>query len=182
MHVSQHWSTRGFTASSVCLATFAYANVATPKKTGSQSQHLPTTLLARRALSRLSSGISVKQVRRQSSSFAVERVARLGEGIVAPRPFLAHANQPCPSEVREMAGRRRLRDSKHGGQIAHAQLAVLQQVQDSQPRAVGEGTEEAIDRQTRRLQRVAHSRQTCRRSTAAASPSPGVTRLARTAN
>ena len=46
-----------------------------------------------------------------------------------------------------MTGSCRLRDSEDRSQIADAELPILQQVQDSEPRPVGEGAEEAVHRE-----------------------------------
>ena len=66
----------------------------------------------------------------------VKRVARIGERIVTPRTLLTNTDEAGATEIRQVARRRRLRDSENGNEIADAQLTFLEQVQNSQSRAV----------------------------------------------
>ena len=78
----------------------------------------------------------------------MERVARLGQRIVAPRPLLTDVNQAGATQIRQVARGRRLWNSKNGNEITHAQVTVLEEIQNPQSRPVRDRAEEAIDRES----------------------------------
>lgn len=86
--------------------------------------------------------------------FGVKRVPRLGERVVLPGLLLPDADESGTTQVGQMARRRRLRDTKDRHEVAYTQLAALQQVQNTQPRAIRERTKEPIDRESRRLEHL----------------------------
>ena len=61
-----------------------------------------------------------------------------------PLAFASGVHEPGGAQVREMPRRLRLRDAERVVQIAHADLARQQQVEDAQPRRVGERLEETL--------------------------------------
>ena len=75
----------------------------------------------------------------------MERRLRRTEPVEAPEPLLAHLDQPCPVEVGKVSGDSGLRHPQNRHDVAHAQLSVLQEMQDPEPRAVGERTEHPLD-------------------------------------
>ena len=65
---------------------------------------------------------------------------RLGrrQSIVAPMACFSHQNQPRSAQISEVAGCLGLWHAEHVDDVAHAELAVAQHMQNAQPRPVGE--------------------------------------------
>lgn len=77
----------------------------------------------------------------------MKRVSRLGQGVIAPRALPSDLHEAGTPEVAEMPGCRWLGHSQDAHEIAHAQLAAPQQVQNPQTCPIRERAEEAIDGQ-----------------------------------
>jgi len=83
----------------------------------------------------------------------VEPAVGRSQRVVLPDTVLPDAHEARLAEVREMPRHRRLRGAEDGNEVSHAYLLVLlEQVEDAQPRAIGEGSEHPID--ARSLHRV----------------------------
>jgi hypothetical protein len=67
-----------------------------------------------------------------------------GEAIVRVLGRPCHLHEPNTSEIREVARDEGLREMKQIDEVADAQLARSKQVQDPQPRRVGESAEERL--------------------------------------
>ena len=67
---------------------------------------------------------------------------RFGQPIMDPEPFLAADDQPTSPQVCQMAGDRGLRQFEGFMQVADADLAIREQVQQPEPHRVGERLEE----------------------------------------
>jgi len=62
-----------------------------------------------------------------------------------PQAFLARQHETGAAKVREMTRGFGLRNIQHRHQIADTEFAIAKQVQDAQPRAVGESAEHQVD-------------------------------------
>ena len=81
----------------------------------------------------------------------VKGVARLGQRIVVPRSFLAHAHQAGAPKVAQVARGGRLWNAEDRHEIAHAEFVALQQMKDAQSRPIRKRSEEAINWKSSRL-------------------------------
>lgn len=72
-------------------------------------------------------------------------IPRLGERVVVPRSALPNFDEAGTPQVREVSRCGGLRDFQHPHQIAHTHLAVVQEMEDPQPRAVRERPKQPID-------------------------------------
>ena len=73
---------------------------------------------------------------------AVQLAGRFGQTVMDPQPFLAADHQSPFPEICQMAGHRGLRQVEGLMQMADADLAVRQEVQQPQPHRIGERLEE----------------------------------------
>lgn len=87
----------------------------------------------------------------------MEAVPRLGQGVVAPGCVLSNGDETCTSKVRQVTRRGRLRDLERCHEIANTHLAILKEMQNAEPRAVGKRAEQPIDRDSGLLEHDAHS-------------------------
>ena len=72
----------------------------------------------------------------------MQLAGRLRQPVMHPQPFLAADHQSPLPEIRQMAGHRGLRQVERLMQVADADLAVRQQIQQPQPHRIGERLEE----------------------------------------
>jgi hypothetical protein len=76
---------------------------------------------------------------------AMERRIGRCESVVVPQAVFSPQNQTGLAKVREMARRFGLRDLRDGYDVADADFALQEQMQDSQPGTVGECPKHEID-------------------------------------
>ena len=72
----------------------------------------------------------------------MQLAGRFRQPVMHPQPFLPADHQSPLPEIRQMAGNRGLRQVQRLMQMADADLAVRQQVQQPQPHRIGERLEE----------------------------------------
>ena len=126
---------RASVTSSACDMIFAYANIKTSKKrtsvaTLADPDSLPASCVATKLGHVGEAGLeALEQLR-------MKGVARLRDRVVLPGLFLPDANEARSSQIRQVPGCCRLRHPKDRDQVAHAEFALLQQMQDAQSRTV----------------------------------------------
>jgi len=70
---------------------------------------------------------------------------RRAEPIEGPEPLFADIDEPRPVKVAQVAGHARLRHLEDRHDVANAELSVLQEMKEPEPRAVGERAEHPLD-------------------------------------
>lgn len=120
-----------------------------PKKPRSPSAaRLPTSSLARPRAIAFKLRHLVETGRQTAEQLRMKAIARFSERVVAPRPALPNCDQTGTAQVCKVPRRRRLGHFQRSHQVADAHLAVLQEVEDPQPRSVRERPKQPIDRDT----------------------------------
>jgi len=88
----------------------------------------------------------MREARAQAlEQLSVKRRLRRSEPVEAPQSIFTHFNEPRPAQVVEVMRRHRLGHFQDRDDVADTEIAILQQMEDSEPRAVGERTEHPVD-------------------------------------
>jgi hypothetical protein len=137
----------------VCLrAAFAYANIVCQKTL--HALVAASAELALRATSRVTGklGYLRKTGAEAFQELRMEGIPRFSQRVVVPRSLFAHSDEASSAQIPQMTRRCWLGHVKNRDQVAHAQFALLEQVQDAQSRPVGKCTKQSVDGETGGLQ------------------------------
>ena len=94
------------------------------------------------ALPILGDGVAVAQhMRDRTHQHPHHRFVERRERVVHPQAFLSGRDQPFPAQIRQVPGRRGLRDSQAVVDVADADLAVRQQAENPKPGRIRKGFE-----------------------------------------
>jgi len=93
----------------------------------------------------LESGHTGEALPKALDQLLVEGRLRRTELVEAPEPLLAHLNDPGSMKVVQVMGCLGLRHFQDGDDVADAQLAVLQEREDTEACPVREGPEHPVD-------------------------------------
>ena len=76
---------------------------------------------------------------------AVNGMRWLREPVVSVLGFARYLDEPSATQVREVAGDQRLREIEQLDEVAHAELARREQIEDSQPGVISEPAEQRFE-------------------------------------
>lgn len=89
-------------------------------------------------------GILTKTLGKAIKQHFMRLPARGRQTVVAPEPFFSRHNQPHPAKIRQVPRSGGLRHAQHSHQVANAQLPTAEQIQNPQPRLVGERAKDRL--------------------------------------